>query len=498
MQPSPQHHVFLSYSRRDLAMMQRVRDTLRAGGLDVWTDDNLEPGTPSWQDAIQTALESSKSIVVILSPDSKQSEWVKRELNYASTFDLRIFPVLASGSDKESIPLLLVGAQYVDLRKAVDQGLEQLRRAVHQFVGVPLPAPPPGPTPPPVEPSAPPLVSQQLVMSPPPRALVWLRRSGPLILLPLLALILSAASAAFLSGTNIASILMQTAIVALPAVGMTYIVLSGGLDMSVGALLALCTVVMGRFANQPLVTLAVIGLATGGIVGLLIGWLVGRLRVSSVLQLDLQPATAGLVPALLITLFATYFANSAALIISDGLPTQLPNSDEIRALMSTAGGIPLLTILVLAVCIVMGLILERTPLRRQFHLMRTDRQAARGLPQRRLLLTVHGLMGLLVGLTAFAQIVRIRSAFPNLGTGLELTVIAAVLLGGTSLFRSEGSIWRSLVGALLMVIIQNGLVLLGVSAFWQQVPTLLLIILFVWLDYATLPRARVIRVNSKV
>jgi hypothetical protein len=112
-----QHDVFLSYSRRNAEVMRRVRADLRAAGLNVWTDDNLQPGTPSWKVAIETAIQQSRSVVVIMSPDAKKSEWVERELNAAKTLSVPIFPILAKGDSKTAVPFMLNGYQFVDIRK---------------------------------------------------------------------------------------------------------------------------------------------------------------------------------------------------------------------------------------------------------------------------------------------------------------------------------------------------------------------------------------------
>ena len=119
-QAAAPRHVFLSYSRKDTAVMQRLRDDLRAGGLAVWTDENLEPGTPSWKTAIEDAIEQAGALVVVMSPDSKESIWVERELDYARTQEVRIFPALARGDDKTAVPLELVNAQRVDIRPSAD------------------------------------------------------------------------------------------------------------------------------------------------------------------------------------------------------------------------------------------------------------------------------------------------------------------------------------------------------------------------------------------
>jgi formylglycine-generating enzyme required for sulfatase activity len=116
-------HIFLSYGREDSEIMRRLRDDLRAGGLTVWTDENLQPGTPSWKDAIEGAIEQAGALVVILSPDAKDSAWVERELDYARNQEVRIFPVLARGDSRKAIPLELVSAQWVDLRSGANYAL---------------------------------------------------------------------------------------------------------------------------------------------------------------------------------------------------------------------------------------------------------------------------------------------------------------------------------------------------------------------------------------
>jgi hypothetical protein len=110
------HDVFLSYSRRDAELMARLRDDLRAAGLTIWTDDALLPGTESWKRALETAISGARTVVALLSPDAKASEWVERELDTADAHGIRIFPVIGRGEPFDSVPFLLVRAQYADLR----------------------------------------------------------------------------------------------------------------------------------------------------------------------------------------------------------------------------------------------------------------------------------------------------------------------------------------------------------------------------------------------
>jgi hypothetical protein len=127
-------HVFLSYSRSDAEVMRRVRDTLQEEGLAVWTDETLTPGTPSWQAAIETALEDAGCVVVLLSPDARKSQWVANELSFATAQDVSIFPVLVRGDDKDAVPLQLINAQRVDLRSRFLAGMQTLVDAIREHL----------------------------------------------------------------------------------------------------------------------------------------------------------------------------------------------------------------------------------------------------------------------------------------------------------------------------------------------------------------------------
>jgi hypothetical protein len=142
------HDVFLSYSRKDKETMQRLRDGLREAGVKVWTDDNLKVGTPAWESAIQEAIETAHFIVVLLSPDSKKSKWVGREIAYAENFKITVLPVLISEKEKESIPIRLVDYQYASL---VGANLEQFVKELADVIIPPASAQPPAP--PPVQPT---------------------------------------------------------------------------------------------------------------------------------------------------------------------------------------------------------------------------------------------------------------------------------------------------------------------------------------------------------
>jgi hypothetical protein len=127
--------IFLSYSREDREIMQQIRHRLQAAGLSVWTDDNLAPGTPSWVRAIEKALDSAGCMVVLFSPFSKQSDWVREELDYARHQQRRIFPVLVAGDEGSSVPFGFSTTNWVDIRFDMEQPIEHLIVAIHDFLG---------------------------------------------------------------------------------------------------------------------------------------------------------------------------------------------------------------------------------------------------------------------------------------------------------------------------------------------------------------------------
>ena len=132
--PTPKH-VFMSYSRRDEAVMRRVVGFLREQGINVWVDnEKLVPGTPIWEEEIEKAIISAGAIVVLLSPDSKKSPWVRREISYAEDNGKRIFPVLVAGDEKNAIPIRLTNYQRIDLRQNEEASLNSLSIAISFYL----------------------------------------------------------------------------------------------------------------------------------------------------------------------------------------------------------------------------------------------------------------------------------------------------------------------------------------------------------------------------
>lgn len=128
-------HVFMSYSRRDEIVMRRVVAFLRKQGLNVWVDnEKLVPGTPIWETEIENAIFSAGAVVVLLSPDSKNSPWVRREISYAEDNDKRIFPILVAGNQKDTVPIRLTNHQRIDIRENEEDGLNSLTIALSFYL----------------------------------------------------------------------------------------------------------------------------------------------------------------------------------------------------------------------------------------------------------------------------------------------------------------------------------------------------------------------------
>jgi len=137
MSTSPAPYFFMSYSREDTVKQRRIVRELRERGVNIWVDiENLTPGTPTWEREIEKAIRGSMGIVVLLSPESNNSEWVRREISFGEQHRKRIFPALIEGDDFASTPLRLANHQRVDLRTKFESGLDELAIALKEYIGI--------------------------------------------------------------------------------------------------------------------------------------------------------------------------------------------------------------------------------------------------------------------------------------------------------------------------------------------------------------------------
>ena len=304
------------------------------------------------------------------------------------------------------------------------------------------------------------------------------RELGTLAGLAALCLALWAATPHFATVSNLLNVVEQSAIIGIVAVGMTFVIVSGGIDLSVGSIVALSGVVFGLLAGggAPLPLAAAGGLGAGLLCGLANGALV----------------TLGRLPPFIATLGMMSMARGAALVLSDGRPISgFPAG--FRALATgEVLGVPVPVLLMLAIYALAHFTLTRTVLGRYTYAIGGNEQAAllSGIPVRGYKAAVYAISGALAAVTALLLVARLDSAQPIAGIMYELDAIAAVVIGGASLLGGAGSVLGTLVGALIMATLRNGLNLLGVSSYVQQLAIGAVIVAAVAIDMALRRRAR--------
>ena len=303
------------------------------------------------------------------------------------------------------------------------------------------------------------------------------RQLGTFAGLLVLCLILWAATPHFLTVSNLLNVLEQTAINAVVAVGMTFVIISGGIDLSVGSVLALAGIALGRALEAGLPAPVAIAVALG--VGLACGLANGLF------------VTFGRLPPFIATLGMMSIARGAALMVAEGRPIS-GFSEDFRTLAT--GRVFMAPAPVLITGLIYGVayfVLARTVFGRATYAIGGNEEAARlsGVQVRFHKTLVYGVAGLTAGAAAVILTARLNSAQPTAGTMYELDAIAATVIGGTSLLGGEGSLVGTLIGALIMGVLRNGLNLLNVSSFFQQVVIGIVIIGAVLVDM-TLKRRR--------
>ena len=304
------------------------------------------------------------------------------------------------------------------------------------------------------------------------------RRFGTLIGLVLLCAVLWILTPHFLTVSNLLNIVQQTSINAIVAAGMTFVIVSGGIDLSVGSIVALSGVVLGvvlQMNQPPLVTPLAAALAAGTACGLLNGVLI----------------SFGRLPPFIVTLGMMSVARGAALVFTEGRPVS--GFDEGFRWIATGNiaFVPAPVIVMLIVYAIAHFVLTRTTFGRYVYAIGGNEEATRlsGVAVRFHKTAVYGVAGLMSAVAAIVLTARLNSAQPIAGMMYELDAIAATVIGGTSLLGGEGSLGGTLIGALIMGVLRNGLNLLGVSSFLQQIVIGVVIVVAVLVD-TTLKRHR--------
>lgn len=297
-----------------------------------------------------------------------------------------------------------------------------------------------------------------------------IQRLLPFLTLTILFLALALASPHFLTSTNLSSVVRQTAVINIMALGMTLIIIAGGIDLSVGAILAmgglLGAMAMEKGASIPVGIL--VGVTTGAFWGVANGFLTTRLAIAP----------------FIVTLGTLGIVRGLTLIISNGLPVhQLPAGFSFLG-EGTVLAVPFVLWILLLCAVGMHVILEHTRLGRYAFAIGSNPDAAfyAGIPVAFHTTAVYAIGGLLTGLAGMIEASRLMTGQPTAGQGYELQAIAAVVIGGGSLRGGEGSVVGTLVGAFIMGLLANGSDLLGISPYLQQAIIGAVIILAVTVD----------------
>ncbi|RBW68553.1 ABC transporter permease [Bacillus taeanensis] len=298
-----------------------------------------------------------------------------------------------------------------------------------------------------------------------------LKKYGILIILFLLIALMSVLTPYFLTFPNMINIVRQMSIIGIIAIGVTPIIITKGIDLSSGSLIALVSVVVAGFAHPgdyPILVPIAMALGVGLLVGLINGTLIAK----------------GLLAPFIATLGMMTAARGAAMLISDGRP--IGNlSDPFKFIGQGAIlGVPVPIIIFALVGIVTWVLLNKTKIGKYIYAIGGNEQAAvtAGINVKKVLIMVYAYAGLLGGLAGMILTSRIASGQPQAGLMFELDAIAAAVIGGTSLFGGIGTVGGTIIGALIIGVMNNGLDLLSVNSYWQQIVKGAIIVAAVYID----------------
>ncbi|WP_241977174.1 ABC transporter permease [Cryobacterium sp. Sr8] len=283
----------------------------------------------------------------------------------------------------------------------------------------------------------------------------------------------SLANDAFFTWSNISGILLSTAVIGILALGTTFVIITGGIDLSIGTGMTLASVMTGIFLvnmQLPLVVGVLGGIATGALMGFINGFNIAVLRL----------------PPFIATLAMMLIAQGLALVISGVRPIYFSSVEGFRdiALGTLVPGLPNAVLILFALAGAAYLVLSKTILGRYTFAIGSNEEATRlsGVDTRKWKIMIYTVAGLFTGIAGVVIASRLNSAQPQLGAGYELQAIAAVIIGGTSLLGGRGSIMGTLIGALIMSVLINGLRIMSIQTEWQNVVVGAVILVAVFTD----------------
>jgi ribose transport system permease protein len=298
-----------------------------------------------------------------------------------------------------------------------------------------------------------------------------LRRISVLGILLLICVVFALGSSEFLTASNLLNVALQTSIIAIVAIGMSFVIFTAGIDLSVGSMMALAgAIAAGMAVRQGFDTYISITIGLG--IGLILGAVNGLMIVK------------GGIPPFVATLSMLAIARGLTLVYTDGRP--IAGLDEQFIFWGTGQvwGIPLPVIIMAVIAVVAHIITRYTPFGLHVYSTGGNEETTRlaGVSPDRIKLAVYMISGFLAALGGILLTARLWSAQPNAAVGWELDAIAAPVLGGTSLFGGVGSIGGTVIGAFIIGVLSNGLNLMGVPSYYQQVIKGLVFILAVTVD----------------
>jgi len=293
-----------------------------------------------------------------------------------------------------------------------------------------------------------------------------------LIALILLMVIITLVNSSFMTTSNMLNLLLQVTTNGFIAFGMTFVILTGGIDLSVGSSLALsCAMAAGMIVGKVPAAIAVLlALVTGGILGAINGLFIAY----------------GQLAPFIVTLATMSIYRGATMVFTNGQPiSNLGNSFLFQFIgQGRVVGIPFPVILMFVVFVILYIVLQKTAFGKYVYAIGGNEKAAyiSGIKINKVKIIIYTIIGVMSALSGLVITSRLMSAAPTAGTSFEMDAIAAVVLGGTSLSGGKGRLFGTLLGALIIGVLNNGLNIIGVSSFWQQVVKGVVILIAVLLD----------------
>lgn len=299
-----------------------------------------------------------------------------------------------------------------------------------------------------------------------------LMRFAPLLSLILLMIFFSLGSPFFLNTENLMTIALQTSVIGIMAIGVTYVIITSGIDLSLGSVVAFSGVAVGlaAAAGLPLALCILCGALGGALCGYINGFLVARAAI----------------PPFIATLGLMMSVRGINMVLTDGRAIYFSQYPGFKTLAQGKlfDFLPYPVIYLIVLAAIAAYILKRTVIGRYIYAIGSNEDAAHlsGIKVRKVKVFVYLFCGVLTGIAGVILASRLNSGQPTVGVGYELEAIAAVVIGGTSLMGGIGTIGGTIIGAFIMSVLKNGLNLMGVSQFWQMVAMGIVVVAAVYLD----------------